>query len=71
MDYQEQDKLDTLSKAIKVLVDRMALLDERTKRTSSIAYLLEASGRMAELARAVDQLMERQKTISDHGTEGR
>ncbi len=70
--YENQDNLDMLNRAIKVLVDRIALLDERTKRSSasSIAYMLEASGKMAELARAVDQLMERQKVIREHDMEG-
>lgn len=65
--YQNQDNLDMLNRAIKILVDRIALLDERTKKSSasSIAYVLEASGKMAELARAVDMLMERQKIISE------
>lgn len=71
--YETQDNLDMLNRAIKVLVDRIALLDERTKKSSasSIAYLLEAAGKMAELARAVDLLMERQKVISEHDTERR
>ena len=64
--YDNLDNLDILNRAITVLVERMALLDERTKRSNSIAYVLEASGRMAELARAVDQLMERQKTLKDN-----
>lgn len=70
--YQNQDNIDMLNRAIKVLVDRIALLDERTKRSSSssIAYMLEASGKMAELARAVDLLMERQKAISERDAEG-
>ena len=51
--YQNQDNLDMLNRAIKIIVDRIALLDERTKKSSSnsIAYVLEASGKMAELAR--------------------
>lgn len=69
--YETQDNLDTLNRAIRILVDRIALLDERTKRSTSIAYLLEAAGKMAELARAVDQLMERQKVISEHDPERR
>lgn len=64
--YQDQDNLDLLNKAVRVLVDRIALLDERTKRSTSIAYIIESSGRMAELANAVDRLFERQKTIKEH-----
>lgn len=63
--YQDQDNLDLLNKAVKVMVDRIALLDERTKRSTSIAYIIESSGRMAELANAVDKLFERQKTIKE------
>ena len=65
--YETQDNMDMLNRAIKIIVDRIALLDERTKKSSSssIAYVLEASGKMAELARAVDMLMERQKIISE------
>ena len=66
--YQSEDNLDMLNRAVKVLVDRIALLDERTKRSNSIAYMLEAAGKMADLARAVDQLMERKKVIREHGT---
>ena len=67
--YEAQDNLDMLNRAVKVLVDRIALLDERTKRSNSIAYMLEAAGKMADLAQAVDRLMERQKVISEQGTE--
>lgn len=68
--YQNEDNMDMLNRAIKVLVDRIALLDERTKKSNSIAYMLEAAGKMAELAQAVDRLMERQKTIKEHSAEG-
>ena len=68
--YQNEDNLDMLNRAMKVLVDRIALLDERTKRSNSIAYMLEAAGKMADLAQAVDRLMERQRVISEQGTGG-
>lgn len=66
--YQNEDNLDMLNRAVKVLVDRIALLDERTKRSNSIAYMLEAAGKMADLAQAVDRLMERQRVINEQGT---
>ena len=66
--YQNEDNLGMLNRAVKVLVDRIALLDERTKRSNSIAYMLEAAGKMADLAQAVDRLMERQRVISEQGT---